>query len=177
MQRVTRKGKTKEENSIDCIIRISYTKPCIAACVCKCAGVGSAGVICYTCCLLIWFAFAYADFQSDLESDSTFVYEFWLWIRFSLMPHRDGKQIYVQLKGSNVDWKLTDKCVCLAIVVIIYLPWGAQHGERGRLSRCSDCLQTQQLVCLIRLSPFRPNPLPDSLTKLNSLFISCFSHS
>lgn len=88
---------------------------------------------------------SYSDSDSDCESDSA-----WCRIashRIASRFHFDGKQIYVQLKGSNTDWKLTDKCVCIFIVAIICLPWVAEWewwGEERRggssVSRCFVCL-------------------------------------
>lgn len=119
--------------------------------LCVCVGVGSAGVIRDICCRLIWFTFSLIWNRIQIHIRIRILILIVNLIQPDAASHRiasrfhfDDKQIYVQLKGSNTDWKLTDKCVCIFIVAIICLPWVAEwEGERrggSSVSRCFVCL-------------------------------------
>lgn len=118
-----------------------------------CVGVGSAGVIRHTCCLLlIWFTFVHADFQSDLKSDSHSYTnsdsdsdcesdsawcriasrraEFPFWWQTNL---RAAQRIKYRLK---IDWQM-----CLHFHCCYYLfTLSSRLGEKSSASSCSVCL-------------------------------------
>lgn len=110
--------------------------------MCVCIGVSSAGVIRDTCYLLIWFTFSLIWNRIQIHIRIRILILIVNLIQPDAASHRiasrfhfDGKQIYVQLKGSNTDWKLTDKCVCIFIVAIICLPWVAEWERWGEERR------------------------------------------